>query len=391
MNRNNLRRILIAACIVCALILSGTGAVSAANQSTFVITDFSMYPQSLMPGDSGIITVTLRNTGSTFVPVNQIFIKDSDGIKSTVTPYQNPIGGVGAGDTFTLSLQVISTGKTGTFYPVLYVDFDGNSGNYLKYPFAVIVDDKSIVISVTGRPDVFEPDTTQTVALTIGNLRMNAIEAVEISASGTGVTSKQTSLFLGTIDANKAANGTLSVSTAEETKEVTFDVRYRNGPAWHTESITIPLESGVSKTGAELIVNNIEVKNTGSSYTVIGDVNNAGLTTAKALVVTTEGVTKTGLYPSYVVGSLDEDGLSEFEVTFSNPADGKVTLVFTYKDVNGNTYTQKQEVPTTSAVTESQTSGGSNPVAAVLIVIVILVILAGGFAAWKKGKIFARK
>lgn len=126
---------------------------------------------------------------------------------------------------------------------------------------------------------------------------MNAIEAVEISASGTGVTSKQTSLFLGTIDANKAANGTLSVSTAEETKEVTFDVRYRNGPAWHTESITIPLESGVSKTGAELIVNNIEVKNTGSSYTVIGDVNNAGLTTAKALVVTTEGVTKTGLYP----------------------------------------------------------------------------------------------
>lgn len=111
MNRNNLRRILIAACIVCALILSGTGAVSAANQSTFVITDFSMYPQSLMPGDSGIITVTLRNTGSTFVPVNQIFIKDSDGIKSTVTPYQNPIGGVGAGDTFTLSLPVISTGK----------------------------------------------------------------------------------------------------------------------------------------------------------------------------------------------------------------------------------------------------------------------------------------
>jgi len=373
------------------LILSGTGAVSAATQSTFVITDFSMYPQSLMPGDSGIVTVTLRNTGSTFVPVSQLFIKDSDGIKSSVTPYQNPIGGVGAGDTFTLSLPVTSTGKTGTFYPVLYVDFGGDNGNYLKYPFAVIVDDQSIAISVTGRPDVFEPDTTQTVALTIGNLRTNAIEAVEISASGIGVTSKQTSVFLGTIDANKAGNGTLSVSTTAETKEVTFDVRYRNGPAWHTESITIPLESGVSKTGAELIVNNIEVKNTGSYYTVIGDVNNAGLTTAKALVVTTKGVTKTGLYPSYVVGSLDEDGLSEFEVTFSDPADGKVTLVFTYKDVNGNAYTQTQEVPISSAVTESQNTGGSNPAASILIVVVILVILAGGFVAWKKGKIFARK
>lgn len=64
MNRNNLRRIILAACLVCALILSGTGAVSAATQSTFVITDFSMYPESLMSGDSGIITVTIKNTGT---------------------------------------------------------------------------------------------------------------------------------------------------------------------------------------------------------------------------------------------------------------------------------------------------------------------------------------
>ncbi len=330
MNRNNLRHIILAACIVCALILSGTGAVSAATQSTFVITDFSMYPESLMSGDSGIVTLTIKNTGTTFIPVNQIFIKDADGIKSTVTPYQNPIGGVGAGDTFTLSLPITSTGETGTFYPVLYLDFDGNNGNYLKYPFAVIVDDQSVAISITSRPDVFEPDTTQTVALTIGNLRTNAIEAVEISASGTGFTSKQTSLFLGTIAVNKAANGTLSVSTTAETKEVIFDVIYRNGANWHTESLTIPLESGISKTGAELIVNNLEVKKSGTYYTIIGDVNNAGLTTAKALVVTTDGATKTGLYLSYVVGSMDEDGLSEFEVTFSNPVNDKVTLVFTY-------------------------------------------------------------
>jgi len=391
MNRNNLRHIILTACIVCALILAGTGAVSAANQSTFVISDFSIYPESLMPGDSGIVTLTIENTGTEFIPVNQIFIKDSDGIKSSVTPYQNPIGGVGAGDTFTLSLPITSTGESGTFYPVLYVDFSGNYGNYLKYPFAVIVDDNSVAISITSRPEVFEPDTTQTVSLTIGNLRTNAIEAVEIRASGTGVSSKQTSLFLGTIAANNANNGTLSVSTTAETEEVTFDVTYRNGANWHTESLTIPLESGISKTGAELIVNNIEITNSGSYYTIIGDVNNAGLTTAKALVVSTEGATKTGLYPSYVVGSMDEDGLSEFEVTFSNPVDDKVTLVFTYKDVNGNVYTQKQEVPITSALTESQTAGESSPVATVLIVIVILVILAGGFVAWKKGKIFARK
>ena len=391
MKKNNLRHIILAACLACVLILSSIGAVSAAPQSTFVITNFSMYPETLMPGDSGIVTVTIQNTGSTFVPVDQILIRESDGIKSTATPYQNPIGGVGAGNTFKLAIPITSTGKTGTFYPVLYVDFQGDSGNCLKYPFAVIVDDNSVAVSITNRPDVFEPDTTQTVSLSIGNLRINAIEGVEISASGTGVTSKQTSAYLGTIASSKAVNGTLSITTSKETKEVTIDVRYRNGANWHTESITIPLEAGISKTGAELIINNIEVKKSGALYTITGDVNNAGLTTAKVLVATTKGATKTGLYPSYVVGSLDEDGLSEFEVTFKDPAGENVSLVFTYKDANGNIYTQTEEVSVTSGVIESKKTDGVNPVATVLIVIVILAILAGGFVAWKKGKLFARK
>lgn len=389
MNKNNFLRIILAGFIICAVVISCAGTVSAVTQSTFEITDFSMYPDSLMPGDSGVVTVTIKNTGSTFVPVDQIYIKDSEGIVSSVTPYQNPIGGVGAGDTFTLELPITSNGLIGTFYPVLYIDFN-NAGNYLKYPFAVIVDNKSVVTSVINRPDIFEPDTTQTVVLSIGNQRTNAIEAVEVHASGEGVTSKQTSVFLGTIAANNAKNATLSVTTSAETKEVTFDVTYRNGANWHTESLTIPLESGVSKTGAELVINNIEIKNTDSYTTIIGDVNNAGLTTAKTLVVTTEGATEAGPYPSYVVGSLDEDGLSEFEISFKDPVDNQVTLVFTYKDENGNVYTEKQIVTLSEFEDETQSSS-SSPIATILIVIIILAVLAGGFVAWKKGKIFTRK
>ena len=144
MNKNNFLRIILAGFIICAVVISCAGTVSAVTQSTFEITDFSMYPDSLMPGDSSVVTVTIKNTGSTFVPVDQIYIKDSEGIVSSVTPYQNPIGGVGAGDTFTLELPITSNGLIGTFYPVLYIDFN-NAGNYLKYPFAVIVDNKSVV------------------------------------------------------------------------------------------------------------------------------------------------------------------------------------------------------------------------------------------------------
>ena len=391
MNKNNLLRIILAGLIICVLAMSSVGTVSAETQSTFVITDFSMYPDTLMPGESGIVTVTLKNTGTMFAPIDQIYIKDADGITSTVSQYQNPIGGVGAGDTITLSLPITSNGKTGTFYPVLYVDFM-NAGDYLKYPFPVIVDDQSVVISVNSRPDVFEAGTTQTVVLSIGNPRMNEIEGVQVSASGDGVTSKQTSVFLGEISGNSAKNTTISVTTSGKTSEVTFVVTYRNGANWHTESISVPLESGISKTGAELVINNIEVKeNVKGYYTIIGDVNNAGLTTAKTLVVTYEGAAEAGPYTSYVVGSLDEDGLSEFELSFKDPVDGNITLIFTYKDTNGNIYTEKEVISVSDTISDSASSSEASPIATILIVIVILIVLAGGFVAWKKGKIFARK
>lgn len=390
-----LSRIVLTALFITALVLSCTGAASASvapSEATLIVSDFSIYPSSLMPGDSGIVTFTIKNTYSSTAQVSKILIKDDTGVISSTSPYQNPIGRIGSGDTMTLSVPIQAGDIPGVYYPVLYVDFDDAHSSFIKYPFAVIIDGTGPEVSITTRPDVFEPDTTQTVTFTVGNTRTNDIEAVSISVSGEGVTSREGSVYLGTIKTGETGNGSLTIITTEESKEVVIDVTYRNGANWHTESLTLPLEAGISKTGADLVVNSVEIKSGAKYYTITGDVNNAGLTTAKGLIATTEGAEKTGTYPSFVVGSLDADGLSQFEVTFKNPVDNKVTLVFTYKDVNGNLYTQKEVVSLSeSKAPAGEESSTGSTIATVLIVLVILAALAGGFIAWKKGKLFARK
>lgn len=377
---------LLAGALLIASLFIGAGA------ATVSVTIDSIEPASLMPGDMGTVTATLKNIGSNFTAINQIYIKDSEGIVPSGTSYYNPIGGVNPGDSLTVSVPIVAGQKEGVFYPVFYIDF--NDGvNYLKYPFKMVVSNESVSVSVVSRPDVFDPASTQTLGLKIGNLRTNAVDAVQVKVSGVGVSSNQETVYVGTIAEGESKPANLTVLTSEDTKEIIIEVVYRNGANWHTKTMTIPVEGGESKTGADIIVNNIEVKSGASYMTITGDVNNAGLTSAKGMIVTTEGVEKTQPYESYVVGSLDADGLSEFEVTFAAPESGTATLVFTYKDTNGNVYVHKEQVSTGAApaAAAGSASSGNGTMATVIVVILVIIVAGGALLAWKKGNLFAKK
>ncbi len=236
----------------------------------------------------------------------------------------------------TLTFPITANEKEGTFYPSLSVELSNNIQNtFIKYPFAVTVDSKSVSLSVVERPEYFEPDTTQVVGLSIGNLRSNQIDSVTVTASGEGVSCEEGMVFAGSLTPGSSKDVFLTVITSDKTEEISLDVSCKNGANWHTESLTIPVEGGELKTGAELFINNVEVTTSAGYTTITGDVNNAGLATAKGLVVTLEGAEAVQPYPVFVIGSLDSDGLSEFELTFKDAESDSVNLVFTYKDENG--------------------------------------------------------
>ena len=388
---------LLFATAVIALVFIGAGSAATITEPSYSIQSLTVTPGTLLPGESGQLQFTIQNAGLTPLVIDKISVTDSENVISVKHPAITSLGAIGASKSLTITLPISAKDVDGTFYPTLYVDFKYDSATnlqytYLKYPFAVTVDSKSVSLSVTERPEVFEPDTTQIVGLSIGNLRANQIDSVVVTASGEGVSCEEGMVFAGAIAPGASSDVFLTVITSEKTESINLDVSYKNGANWHTDTLTIPVEGGELKTGAELFVNNIEITSGASYTTITGDVNNAGLQTAKGLVVSLNGAEPLQPYPVFVVGSLDADGLSEFELTFTNPESDSLDLIFTYKDDNGNTYVQEETVSISAVQSAGSAVSGGNPLAAGIAVVLLILIIGGAvFLIWKKGNLIPKK
>lgn len=376
---------------VLAMVFVSAGSAAVTEPSCDV--SLTLTPSTLMPGETGQLVVVLTNTGDTPLTIYKVAITDSWDVVSVTHPALKTLGSIGVGKSMTLTFPITANEKEGTFYPSLSVELSNNIQNsFIKYPFAVTVDSKSVSLSVVERPEYFEPDTTQVVGLSIGNLRSNQIDSVTVTASGEGVSCEEGMVFAGTLTTGSSKDVFLTVITSDKTEEISLDVSYKNGANWHTESLIIPVEGGELKTGAELFINNVEVTTAVGYTTITGDVNNAGLSTAKGLVVTLEGAEAVQPYPVFVIGSLDSDGLSEFELTFKEPESDNISLVFTYKDENGNTYVQKETAAlSTSSSTANSTSGGNPILSGIAVVLLILIVGGAVFLVWKKGNLIPKK
>lgn len=407
---------IVVAALILATVFVGIGSADTSVQPAYSIQELKITPGTLMPGETGTLEITIANTGPIPLVIDKVSVTDSADVISVEHPAISSLGAIGAGKTSKIYLPIKAKDKEGTFYPTLYIDFKAATYDYsvydssvtsnqwylssawydyLKYPFPVTVDKNSVSVSVVQRPEVFEPGTTQKLGVSIGNLRANPVDAITVSASGNGVVCDEESVFLGSLEAGGNKTAFVTIITSDKTKEINLDVKYKNGASWHTESIKIPVKGGEIRTGAELLINNIEFKEEATYTKITGDVNNAGLKTAKGVTVTLEGAEKTQPYPVYAVGGLDADGLSEFELSFINPESDEITLIFTYKDENGNTYTQKEKVPLWSSAKTSSSSGvtsGGNPILATIAAILLILIVGGAvFLIWKKGNLLPRK
>ena len=382
---------LLFATAVIALVFIGAGSAAVTDPSCDV--SLSLTPSTLMPGETGQLVVTLHNSGTTPLTIYKVAITDSWDVVSVTHPALKTLGSISPTKSMTLTFPITANNVEGTFYPSLSIELSNNIQNtFIKYPFAVTVDSKSVSLSVTERPEVFEPDTTQIVGLSIGNLRANQIDSVVVTASGEGVSCEEGMVFAGAIAPGASSDVFLTVITSEKTESINLDVSYKNGANWHTDTLTIPVEGGELKTGAELFVNNIEITSGASYTTITGDVNNAGLQTAKGLVVSLNGAEPLQPYPVFVVGSLDADGLSEFELTFTNPESDSLDLIFTYKDDNGNTYVQEETVSISAVQSAGSAVSGGNPLAAGIAVVLLILIVGGAvFLIWKKGNLIPKK
>jgi hypothetical protein len=349
--------------VLCILLTALAGPAAAATGSTtddaaarIAVTTMRMDPAVLMRGDTGILTVKITNTGDDNVAIGRAKILSQEIAVLNEYTY-DVVGTIGGGNSMEFTFSLKANVPDGMYYPVFYLDFR-DSGS-LRQVVPVRVDNTSVRVTVLDAPDVFSAGNADEVTLSVGNPRPYNVTGVTVVPSGEGITSTQSAVFLGALGPDEVRTVTFDVTPLAATT-LLFDVAYRNGMNEHHAGITLPVSIGTRSMEAEPVVNNMKVVQEGGQYTVTGDVTNAGLKDAKSIVVTV-GTPAQPLEPNrlYVIGALEPDDFSSFEVNFAAPGASSVPLVIQYKDEKGNARETTVPVALTSGGQATRSNAGT--------------------------------
>jgi len=378
-----MRGVVPALCVAVALVLLMPAAAAqdpgsdAAAQVT--VTSISLEPGIFFEDDTGIITIEITNNGFESVAIRRATMYDAD--ISVLSSSYDTTTTVGAGNSMQFSFTVKADVLPGIYYPKFSLDF--RDAGYLRYPVQIRVENDPLEISILDKPDTFGAGRKDRVDILVGNPRDNPVSGVVVHVSGEGIDATPSSYFIGNLNPDQAQRLSFNI-TPQHPSELEFRVDYKNGVNPHETSVKVPVGFGVSKTEANPLLSNIIVEYQDRKYVLTGDVYNAGLEVANSVVLTAGGeAVPVDPYQSYVVGSLEPDDFSSFEITFTAVNMTEVPIVVSYRDVDGNPF----EKTYTVSIPE-QTSGSTKEpgIALPLIGVIIASAAVIGGAIWYSWK-----
>jgi hypothetical protein len=379
-----MRRYLIFTILLLGFALIGSAsaqdvAASELAASKITVAAYQVDPPVLMKGDTGIITVKIQNTGSESVALNWAKLYGKE-----IIPLDDPydrVGTIGPANTINFTFHVRATKGDGVYYPEFALDF--RDAGQMRYPIPVQIGNRELQISVLDQPaDVVEGKKSQYQFL-IGNPRGNEVNGVTVVPISEGCDITPSSYFLGALKPDASAIVSFNI-TPRRSDNVTLQVHYNNGINRHMTQISLPIALGDNRRQADPVLSNIQVTQSGGTYHVTGDIMNAGLETAKSIMISAGGAAvPVDPYKVYVVGALEPDDFSSFELSFSAQNISSIPLTVQYKDDDGNTFSTITQVEFSSR--PSSEANEAFPITAVLLILaVVLIVGAVIFYSWRK-------
>ena len=331
-------------CLLIAFVLLVAGASATTSTAEITVTDYNLEPGYLFTGDTGILTVTIQNTGDEMINIYSAKLEPPTGVSGfrvlNDLTYES-VGSLGIDDSRTFTFTFRADVAEGVYYPKFYLDLE-DDGCFRQY-IPVEVKNTELTVAVSEVPDSFNEGVQSEVKISVGNPRQGSVNGVSITPSGEGITVTPKTGFIGSLDSDASQEVAFEITPSQETT-VEFTVSYRNGMNDHSTSVTLPIEFAEDKLGAETVLNNIAFESSGQYNTVTGDITNAGLKNAYSVTVTV-GSPATAVDPNqiYVIGELEPDDFSSFEVTYTSSG-STLPVIVTYKDIDGNSFTKTFEV-----------------------------------------------
>jgi len=338
---------------------SSTGtSISMVDQAALVyVSNVTTDSGSYFPGDSGTVTVTLTNGGTTAIGLEN---------PTLISPHLDVQGNdwvgmtyVGAGDTISFTTRFTVLPPDGTYNALFTVGTQG--GNAIHYPVGINVNSNSLLAAVTSQPTSFAPEAEQNVTLTLMNTRCGAINNIVITPEGTGIEAEPSMDLVPTLASSSSFSETFGI-TSHQASNLTFNISYQDGDNTHYTDVVLPITLGQDKTAAVPVLNDVALTTSGSGYDITGDITNAGISDAYGVVVNVGSpATGSGTYPVYAIGSIASDDSGTFELTFTTGDLSAVPVVITWKDAAGNDYSLTKTLNLGSSAASANATSGSGP------------------------------
>lgn len=304
------------------------------------VSGYSVSPDVFYPGETGIVTVYVTNAANTSVSVSQPNLIDSHFKVVNIGNFATATS-IGPGETIEYNFVVTVDGSDGTCLPLFTVSTNVYGASAIHSQVRIKIDSSDVRAGISLKPDEFSLNTKARVNVSVVNSRSGNITNVIIVPETGGATVSPDEAFAGNLAAGQSVQVPFAI-TPEKDTTVTFHVSFKNGDNRHTTSVVLPIILGDNKQGAEIVVNNIESTNSGSTITLKGDVTNNGLTDAKSVLVTVGSpATPVNPNPEYAIGNLEPDDFSSFEVTYTKTGPGAVPLIVRFKDSDGNVFSRQ--------------------------------------------------
>jgi len=353
---------LLLACI--ATVSGATSVISATSPEDALalvyVSGYDLNPGVFYPYETGTVTIHVSNAANASVGLSMPDLIDPKVHVINKNSF-NTVTNIGPGATVDYPFLVTADATDGTYFPLFSVSTKTSIQHSIHSTLKIVVDSTDIRASISKKPDTFSLSKKDTVNVSIVNPRDGDVTDVLIIPEGTGVDVTPSETFVGTLKAGSSVQVPFQI-TPNQQANLTFQISFRNGDNKHTTSVSLPIRIGEDKLAVVPVVNNVVVTSSGSTYTITGDVNNAGITDAKSMILTVAPPAKAvEPYAKYAIGSLASDDFSSFELTFTSSDLSLVPLVVQWKDADGNSFsiTQNLDLGSTSGSTSSTRTGSS--------------------------------
>lgn len=239
------------------------GIVDTDNRGTLIIENISSNPEVFMPGDEGIIWVTLKNnaTNPTVSTSNNniymtnariqsadLYSKDNIIVKSEAV---NDLGIIAPGDNISIPFRVSIPENTTDGTYILTLNVTGSSYEYnIKRNIEIKVDSAGVK-SIQSKA-VSNSPTGKTIEIDIVNNHQGAVRGVSIIPTAEGMTFYPTEYVIGEMKADDLYTAKFNITQGAGDSNVEFKAVYYNGDNAHEDSKTLDIGPAVKQSSGLL-------------------------------------------------------------------------------------------------------------------------------------------